>query len=286
MSKPLFQWSGRALAAAATHDPIALLLLANAVAHGWRGLPASEPRALELLQTAAAMGHPRAMCSLGDRYARGDGVEENHDIAMRWWRNAAAGGDIDAMTNLIHLKDSSDPAEAAEGRRWLHLAAAAGQPYAVNVMNGGAPMSMVDFAKMSLEEMAAAAPPPTGNELSWSADEVKASLAQINDVVGWWLERLRAFWTDLSHSTSIEGDDEDFPCPDVRALPDGVSTDNASIEVTIHAGVIHLQLDATLWDEGWNLSLSSFEPHPPPDGQRWILGELHAVAQQLGVRLG
>lgn len=286
MSKPAYLLFGHELEAAAATDATALLRLADAVQQGWRGHAASEARALELLQRAAAMGHPRAMRRLGDRFTRGDGVEKNHEVALRWWRNAAAAGDVDAMANLICLARSGDPAEVAEGRRWLELAASHGQPYAVHTLRGGASPAMADFAKLSLEEMAAGAPAPSGEELAWSVEEVEISLAQLNDLVGWWLERLRAFWTDLSHDSTVDGDDTDFPCPDVRALPAGLTADNDTIEVSLHAGVVHLQLDATLWDEGWNLSLCSFEPHPPPDGQRWIVGELLATATQLGIRLG
>jgi hypothetical protein len=286
--KPLYQLSGRELEASATQNPHALLQLARLVTHGWRGLPTNEARALELEQHAAAMGYPQAMRRLGDRFNNGDGVDENQQIAFTWWRNAAAAGDADAMSNLIPLMDSENPAEAAEGRRWAELAAAQGVPYAINVLSGGtsATPDMLAFAQMSLEEMAAKATPPSGNELSWSVEEVRGSLAQINDLVGWWLERLRTVWFDVTHTSTADGEDVDFPCPVVTELPDGISSDNNTLEVTIRAGAFHLQLDATLWDEGWNLSLSSFEPHPPPDGQAWLLGELQGVASQLGLRLG
>lgn len=285
--KPLYQLSGRELEAAAPQNPHALLQLARLVTHGWRGLPANEGRALELEQHAAAMGYPLAMRRLGDRFNNGDGVDENQAIAMTWWRNAAAAGDAHAMSNLIPLMDSDDPATAAEGRRWAELAAAQGHPFAVNVLSGASPSADFEaFAKMSLEEMAAAAPPPSGNELAWSVEEIKGSLAQINDLVGWWLERLRAVWTDVTHASSIDGDDVDFPGPVVAELPESIASENSTLEVTIHAGVFHLQLDATRWDEGWNLALTSFEPHPPADGQAWLLRELQGVAGQLGLRLG
>ena len=286
--KPVYQMSAPELeAAAATAQPDAILRLAAMVGHGWRGFAPNEARALELVQHAAGMGSPRAMRLLGDRFNRGDGVDQSTPLAFTWWRNAARAGDVDAMANLIGLMSSADPATAAEGRHWAQLAASHGQPYAINVLAGGDPTpSLAAFASLSLEEMAAGAPPRTGTELAWSVEEVTGTLAQINDLVGWWLERLRAFWTDLAHQTTLDGDDLDFPCPDPRALPDGISSDNSSLEVTIRAGVIHLQLDATLWDEGWNLSLTSFEPHPPADGQAWLLGELHAVASQLGLGLG
>jgi len=284
--KPLYQLTGRELEA--VQHPHALLQLATWFHQGWRGCPANEAHALQLEQHAAAMGYPRAMRRLGDRFNNGDGVEENQNIAFTWWRNAAAAGDADAMSNLIPLMDSENPAEAAEGRRWCELAAAQGVPYAINVLGGGtsATPDMVAFAQMSLEEMAARAPAPSGNELAWSIEGVRGTLAQINDLVGWWMERLRTVWTDVTHTSTHDGEDVDFPCPDIAALPDGISSDNDSLEVTIRAGTFHLQLDAALWDEGWNLSLASFEPHPPPDGQAWLLRELHGVAQQIGLRLG
>ena len=136
------------------------------------------------------------------RFNNGDGVDENQAIAFTWWRNAAAAGDADAMSNLIPLMDSENPAEAAEGHRWAELAAAQGVPYAINVLGGrtAATPDMVAFAQMSLEEMAARAPAPSGTELAWSAEEIRGSLAQVNDLVGWWLERLRTVWTDVTHT--------------------------------------------------------------------------------------
>ena len=184
-AKPLYKMTGRELEAAAKagKNPEALLALATMIAQGWRGLDGDEDRALELEKMAASMGHPRALSRLGDRYSRGDVVEEDHAQAILWWRRAAEAGDVDAMSNLIDLRESDNPRERAEGEHWLKLAASRGQPYALTIVNGGTPSSLADFAKMSLEDMAAAAPAPSGNELSWEREDVRASIAQINDLV-------------------------------------------------------------------------------------------------------
>lgn len=78
-AKPLYKMSGKELEAVAKtgKNPEALLALATMVTNGWRGLDGDEDRALELEKMAASLGHPRALCKLGDRFARGNVVEEN-----------------------------------------------------------------------------------------------------------------------------------------------------------------------------------------------------------------
>ncbi|GEM_PF-3779206 len=284
-TKPLYKMTGKELEMAARSgpNPEALLALSVMVAQGWRGCDGDEDRALELEKQAAAMGHPRALCKLGDRYARGDVVEEDHTEAIRWWRRAAEAGDVGAMTNLIDLRESLDPREAAEGEHWLKIAASRGQPYAVNIVNGREPSTMVDFANLSLEEMAARAPAPSGNELTWQVDSVKATFRQMNDFVGLFVERLRAHFFDVHTTTTIDGDGADFPQPDVAEVESLVAEEN-TIEVMIYAGPLHLQINLFPGDT-WSIDASSFEPHPSPPEQTWLKAQIRETMTQVGLRV-
>ncbi|MBL8626182.1 MAG: sel1 repeat family protein [Myxococcales bacterium] len=283
-AKPSYQMTGHEVWAAAQsgQDPAALLTLARMMAHGFRGLRGDEAQVVALEQQAAALGHPRALRRLGDRYSRGDGVEASDEAAVMWWRRAAQAGDLDAMANLGSALAATAPAEA---HAWLAHAAAQGHPYAIATLRDGQPKATLgDFANMSLEQMAAGAA-ASDDGLSWSASEVKATVEQLNHLAGLWIEHLRTRLYDVATATTIDGDDADFPCPDPRALPASIIADNASIEVTVRSGVVHLQLDATWWDDGWSLALTSYEPHPPAEARAWLVSTLTAVAAQVGVRL-
>lgn len=283
--KPSYQMTGHEVWAAAQsgQDPAALLLLARMMARGFRGLRGDEAQVIAMEQHAAQLGHPRALRMMADRYSNGDGVECNDDLAIDLWRRAAHAGDVDAMANLGSALASSAPAEA---QGWLQRAAQYGHPYAIETLRNGQPkMTLGDFAKLSLEEMAAGAPDDDDGGISWSPTEVKATVEQVNHLAGLWIERLRTRLHDLTATATIDGDDADFPCPDPRALPATIISENASIDLAIKSGVVHLELDATWWDDGWSLSLSSYQPHPPPEARVWLVRELEAIAAQLGIRL-
>lgn len=284
--KPRYQMSPDELAAAGSAgDHEATLLLAHLAQHGLRGLPEDKERAALLVRDAATAGYPHAMRLLGDRYCRGNGVPVDNAVAERWWRSAAVGGDVDAMANLLHLRNSTSPTEAAEGAHWLRLAASQGHPHALHIQAGGKALEVEDLAAMSLDDMAAAAPVGSSNELTWEREGIAATLAQFNDLVGRWLERLRGTWPTVRVNTTTHGTELDFPCPDVQQLPRSIEEDNDSLEVHVRAGLLHLKLDATKWEEGWSMTLDSFEPHPPISSQRWLLGELIAAGADAGVAL-
>ena len=284
VEKPLYKMTGRELEAAARagNNPEGLLALATLITNGWRGLDADEDRALELEKLAAALGHPRALCKLGDRFSRGDVVEEDPAQALLWWRRAAEAGNVDAMANLVDLRESTDAREVAEGEHWLRVAASRGQPYAVNILAGGAPSSMAEFAAMSLEQMAGAAPAPAGHELSWTRERVAASIAQINDLAGLFVERLRTHFFDVHTQATIDGEDADFPQPDVPEIESLVADEN-TIEAMIYAGPLHLQLTLIPVRSRWSIELSSYEPHPSLHEQRWLTAQLADVMRQVDV---
>ncbi|MFN0248530.1 MAG: tetratricopeptide repeat protein [Kofleriaceae bacterium] len=285
-AKPLYKMSGRELEAAAKtgRNPEALLELSTMVAQGWRGLDGDEDRALELEKMAASLGHPRALCRLGDRFSRGSVVDQNDAEARLWWRRAAEAGDLGAMSNLIDLRESDDPRERAEGEHWLRLAASRGQPHALHIVNGGTAGSMDDFAKLSLEQMAGAAPAATGTELSWERDGIRASIAQVNDLAGIFVERMRAHFFDVHTQSTIDHEDADFPQPDLDEVESLVAEKN-TIEVMIYAGRLHLQITLIPAEAKWSVGLSSYEPHPSTHEQQWLIAQLVETARQIGLRV-
>ena len=264
----------------------ALLTLAIAVEAGWRGLTADTARAIELERRAAEAGSARAARWLGDRYYRGNGVAKDTAQAMAWYRRAAERGDTDAMANLVPLVKSKDPAEAAEGRKWLALAASAGQPYAVNTLQQWdrpqAETTLAEFAKMSLEEIAALVA-TTGDEMSVTAENVEATLDDLDQLVASWVHCLRTRWPDVRASASVSGDDIDFPGPDFEEVLAPVVKSGDVVEVTIGANSRHLQLDLQCDDDVWSLQVTSFEPHPTGDEQRWLIAELEGAAEAVGL---
>lgn len=81
-------------------------------------------RALPVLQSAAATGHPRAASLLGSLHEEGDGIEKNRDEAMRWYRLAAEQGQPEAMASLGRLLLQERGPEARESAwQWLRQAA-------------------------------------------------------------------------------------------------------------------------------------------------------------------
>ncbi|MCA8093405.1 sel1 repeat family protein [Burkholderia anthina] len=86
-----------------------------------------DPRIVSLKQ--AAKTQPKAAYDLGLRYFRGDGVRQDSYQALKWMRDAAERGDLQAQKALgsfylFGLEEmGSDPREAD---KWLSIAAARG----------------------------------------------------------------------------------------------------------------------------------------------------------------
>jgi TPR repeat protein len=65
--------------------------------------------ALYWYHTAVERGHAPAMCALGDMYQHGQGVETSQKKAVRWYRRAAAIGNVDALDELQRMSVEADP---------------------------------------------------------------------------------------------------------------------------------------------------------------------------------
>ena len=55
---------------------------------------------LEKLRKKASRGDAEAMLELGLRYLAGNGTEQNAEIAVQWFRNAAEAGNVEAQRQL------------------------------------------------------------------------------------------------------------------------------------------------------------------------------------------
>ena len=62
--------------------------------------------AIAYLQEAAEKGEAKAFEALGTCYYRGFGTRKNHRIAKRWWRKAAALGNLEAKKNLALVESA------------------------------------------------------------------------------------------------------------------------------------------------------------------------------------
>lgn len=81
-------------------------------------------RALPMLHSAAAAGHPRAAALLGCLHEEGRGTERNLEEAKRWYGMAAERDQADAMAALgrLLLQENSPLAREAASQ-WFHKAA-------------------------------------------------------------------------------------------------------------------------------------------------------------------
>ena len=69
--------------------------------HNGHGVDVNYKKAFEWWEKAAKQGHAHAQYVLGAMYENGDGVGQSDDsMAMRWYAEAAAQGDVDAQARI------------------------------------------------------------------------------------------------------------------------------------------------------------------------------------------
>jgi TPR repeat protein len=113
-------------------DPRASLNLGLMLARG-KGIDRSRVQALRYFRNAAAKGLPEAMNELGACYAAGTGVGQDLEQSVSWYRQAAEAGDRLGAFNLGLTYIRGEGVEQdimGEGRRWIKVAAADGDPVA------------------------------------------------------------------------------------------------------------------------------------------------------------
>ena len=86
--------------------------------------------AFDSLVRAAQDGCLRAQFLVGLAYQTGRGVAVNYELAARWYRRAACGGDGYAMANLGAMSVSGQaPADDAEAYAWVRSAVGLGHAW-------------------------------------------------------------------------------------------------------------------------------------------------------------
>jgi serine/threonine protein kinase len=89
--------------------------------------------AMALLGQAAALGDVNAMTELAEGYHDGDGAEQNQGEALRWYRRAAEAGSSSAMVLLgaMYFLEDVPGASDEEAARWFQKATDKGNPAAM-----------------------------------------------------------------------------------------------------------------------------------------------------------
>jgi len=90
---------------------------------------ADPPLPIEDMRGHADQGDAAAQYQLGVRYDRGQGVLQDYQEALHWYRLAAAQGHSAAQYNLCVMADMGHglPQDYQEALHWCHLAADQGQ---------------------------------------------------------------------------------------------------------------------------------------------------------------
>jgi TPR repeat protein/transglutaminase-like putative cysteine protease len=117
-------------AAAAKGNALAEYRLGYLYLHGKGGLSRDVPKALTLLEAAAAQGFGDAMNVLGNAYADGNGVPRDDQRAIAYYRQAVEYGDLDAAHNLGYayfFGQRGQPIDYAQAFQLFRQAAEMGQ---------------------------------------------------------------------------------------------------------------------------------------------------------------
>lgn len=104
----------------------------NLLYEGCDEVPSDPAAGVAWWREAAAGGDPVAQTNLAVAYANGTGVAKDYSLALEWYRKAAGQGHAPGQYGLGVMYEYGDGVEAdpAEARRWYELAAAQGDPRA------------------------------------------------------------------------------------------------------------------------------------------------------------
>jgi TPR repeat protein len=78
--------------------------VAEVYQNGW-GVPQDYGKALKWYEEAAAAGNTDAMINLGRLYEQGLGVAQDYGKALEWFQKALEAGNTHAMINLTRLRE-------------------------------------------------------------------------------------------------------------------------------------------------------------------------------------
>ena len=92
------------------------------------GVPEDDEEAVKWYRKAAEQGLAEAWCILGVAYAQGKGVPEDDEEAVKWYRKAAEHGDVRAQCNLgaMYGEGEGVPEDDEEAVKWYRKAAEQG----------------------------------------------------------------------------------------------------------------------------------------------------------------
>ena len=109
-------------------DAFAQYQLGRVYARG-DGVPQDFQEALRWYRRAAEQGNRFAQYQLGRVYARGDGVPQDFQEALRWYRRAVEQGDAGAQNAIgrMYARGDGVPQDFHEALRWYQRAAAEGR---------------------------------------------------------------------------------------------------------------------------------------------------------------
>ena len=103
---------------------LAFLLIAFAILAGVQPGP-TEAQDIEQLRKLAEQGNASAQHILGNRYRIGQGVPQDYDETLKWYRLAAAQGIAETQYNLgvMYYKGEGIPQNFSEAVKWFRKAA-------------------------------------------------------------------------------------------------------------------------------------------------------------------
>lgn len=121
VNKALDYWNK----AADDGNPGALFQLGRASLDGSLGMREDVASGIALLEQAANKGSQDASMLLGRMYARGNGVEQDMERAMKWYGQAAAAGNAHAqyILGMACLEGAGVPVDERKAFSWLQMAA-------------------------------------------------------------------------------------------------------------------------------------------------------------------
>ena len=85
---------------------------------------------IERLRSAAEQGNANAQTGLGVMYASGEGVPQDYQEAVKWYRLAAEQGQASAQANLgaMYYNGKGVPQDYVQAHKWINLAASRTTP--------------------------------------------------------------------------------------------------------------------------------------------------------------
>ena len=92
-----------------------------------QGVPQNYEEAVQWYRRAAEQGEAVAQFNLGVKYDNGQGVPQNYEVAGQWYRRAAEQGHARAQSNLgvLYAQGQGLPQDFIRAYMWLTIAAAA-----------------------------------------------------------------------------------------------------------------------------------------------------------------